>query len=159
MRKLFLIVAVSFLSLGVVSANSNRPISVDNLPQKAQQFIKKYFSQVSVTYATEDRDILSKEYEVMFAEGTKVDALILRLYNETGLLALASKSGGKENLTLLYDYARSYEAGSFKGLYNFISFINNIIDKKTTFDDTRARSGVDAVKIVTFKRKRRDEKG
>ena len=73
MRKLFLIVAVSFLSLGVVSANSNRPISVDNLPQKAQQFIKKYFSQVSVTYATEDRDILSKEYEVMFAEGTKVD--------------------------------------------------------------------------------------
>lgn len=73
MRKLFLIVAVSFLSLGVVSANSNRPISVDNLPQRAQQFIKKYFSQVSVTYATEDRDILSKEYEVMFAEGTKVD--------------------------------------------------------------------------------------
>ncbi len=73
MRKLFLIVAVSFLSLGVVSANSNRPISVDNLPQKAQQFIKKYFSQVSVAYATEDRDILSKEYEVMFAEGTKVD--------------------------------------------------------------------------------------
>ena len=73
MRKLFLIVAVSFLSLGVVSANSNRPISVDNLPQKAQQFIKKYFSQVRVTYATEDRDILSKEYEVMFAEGTKVD--------------------------------------------------------------------------------------
>ena len=61
------------MSLGVVSANSNRPISVDNLPQKAQQFIKKYFSQVSVTYATEDRDILSKEYEVMFAEGTKVD--------------------------------------------------------------------------------------
>ena len=73
MRKLFLIVAVSFLSMGVVGANSNRPITVENLPQKAQQFIKKYFSQVGVTYATEDRDILSKEYEVMFAEGTKVD--------------------------------------------------------------------------------------
>ncbi len=89
------------------------------------------------------------EYYRTIAEGVGVDTLIYKLYRETGLMALASRSGGKENLTLLYDYARSYEAGSFKGLYNFISFINNIIDKKTTFDDARARTGVDAVKIVT----------
>lgn len=89
------------------------------------------------------------EYYRTIAEGVGVDTLIYKLYRETGLMALASRSGGKENLTLLYDYARSYEAGSFKGLYNFISFINNIIDKKTTFDDARARAGVDAVKIVT----------
>ena len=89
------------------------------------------------------------EYYRTIAEGIGVDALIYKLYRETGLMSLASRSGGKENLTLLYDYARSYEAGSFKGLYNFISFINNIIDKKTTFDDARAKAGVDAVKIVT----------
>lgn len=89
------------------------------------------------------------EYYRTIAEGVGVDTLIYKLYRETGLMSLASRSGGKENLTLLYDYARSYEVGSFKGLYNFISFINNIIDKKTTFDDARARSGVDAVKIVT----------
>ena len=89
------------------------------------------------------------DYYRAIAEGIGVDSLIHKLYRETGLMSLASKSGGKENLTLLYDYARSYEAGSFKGLYNFISFINNIIDKKTTFDDARARTGVDAVKIVT----------
>ena len=88
-------------------------------------------------------------YYRTIAEGVSVDTLIYKLYHETGLLALASKSGGKDNLTLLYDYARSYEAGSFKGLYNFISFINNIIDKKTTFDDTRVGDSVDAVKIVT----------
>ena len=88
-------------------------------------------------------------YYRTIAEGVSVDTLIYKLYHETGLLALASKSGGKDNLTLLYDYARSYEAGSFKGLYNFISFINNIIDKKTTFDDTRAGGSDDAVKIVT----------
>ena len=88
-------------------------------------------------------------YYRTIAEGVSVDTLIYKLYHETGLLALASKSGGKDNLTLLYDYARSYEAGSFKGLYNFISFINNIIDKKTTFDDTRAGDAADAVKIVT----------
>ena len=89
------------------------------------------------------------EYYRAIAEGVSVDTLIYKLYHETGLLALASRSGGKENLTLLYDYARSYEAGSFKGLYNFISFINNIIDKKTTFDDTRVGDSADAVKIVT----------
>ena len=88
-------------------------------------------------------------YYRTIAEGVSVDTLIYKLYRETGLLALASKSGGKENLTLLYDYARSYEAGSFKGLYNFISFINSIIDKKTTFDDTRVGDSADAVKIVT----------
>ena len=89
------------------------------------------------------------EYYRTIAEGVGVDTLIYKLYRETGLMSLASRSGGKENLTLLYDYARSYEAGSFKGLYNFISFINNIIDKKTTFDDARAKAGIDAVKIVT----------
>lgn len=93
--------------------------------------------------------IKTLDYYRAIAEGIGVDALIHKLYRETGLMALASRSGGKENLTLLYDYARSYEAGSFKGLYNFISFINSIIDKKTTFDDARARTGIDAVKIVT----------
>ena len=93
--------------------------------------------------------IKTLDYYRAIAEGIGVDALIHKLYRETGLMALASRSGGKENLTLLYDYARSYEVGSFKGLYNFISFINSIIDKKTTFDDARARTGIDAVKIVT----------
>lgn len=73
MRKLFLIVAVVFMSLSVACANSDRPVNVADMPQKAQQFIKKYFSQVGVTYATEDREVISKDYEVMFADGSKVD--------------------------------------------------------------------------------------
>lgn len=88
-------------------------------------------------------------YYRAISEGIGVDALIYKLYRETGLLALASRGGGRDNLMLLYDYARDYEAGSFKGLYNFISFINNIIDKKTTFDDSREAGNSDAVKIVT----------
>lgn len=113
-----------------------------------------YESLVNYTKCNEEftkgRNFLEKlNYYRAISEGVGVDALIYKLYQETGLMALASKSGGKDNLTLLYDYARSYEAGSFKGLYSFISFINSIIDKKTTFDDTRAQSGIDAVKIVT----------
>ena len=88
-------------------------------------------------------------YYRTIAEGIGVDRLIYKLYHETGLLSLAARNGGKENLMLLYDYARSYESGAFRGLYNFISFINSLIDKKTTFDDTREVSGEDAVRIVT----------
>ncbi|MBQ2429719.1 MAG: PepSY-like domain-containing protein [Alistipes sp.] len=73
MRRLFLVAAVVFMSLGVACANADRPIAVENLPQKAQQFIKKYFANVGVTYVTEDRDVISKDYEVMFADGSKVD--------------------------------------------------------------------------------------
>ena len=88
-------------------------------------------------------------YYRTIAEGIGVDTLIYKLYHETGLLALAARNGGKDNLMILYDYARSYESGAFRGLYNFISFINNLIDKKTTFDDAREVSGEDAVRIVT----------
>ena len=100
---------------------------------------------------TKGDDFLKKlAYYREISEGVGVDILIHKLYRETGLMTLASRTGGRDNLTLLYDYARSYEAGSFKGLYNFISFINEIIDdKKTFFDDSRAETGVDAVKIVT----------
>ena len=73
MRKLFLIAAVVFMSLGVACAEADRPIAVENLPQQAQQFIKRYFSNVGVTFAKEDRDMHSKEYEVLFADGSTVD--------------------------------------------------------------------------------------
>ncbi|MBQ7386816.1 MAG: UvrD-helicase domain-containing protein [Clostridia bacterium] len=83
------------------------------------------------------------------AEGVGVDTLIYKLYYETGLMALASANGGKENLMLLYDYARGFEGGAFKGLYNFIAFINNLIDKNSTFDENRDADSADAVKIIT----------
>ena len=88
-------------------------------------------------------------YYRAIAEGVGVDTLLYKLYHETGLLALAASGDGRENLTVLYDYARSYESGAFKGLYNFISYINNLIDKKTTFDEPRASDNPDAVRIVT----------
>ena len=91
----------------------------------------------------------SLDYYRTIAEGIGVDELIFKLYCETSLLALAERNGGESNLMLLYDYARAFEAGAYRGLYNFISFINNIIDKKTSFDDNRELNAADAVRIVT----------
>lgn len=90
------------------------------------------------------------EYYRTIAEGVGVDTLLYKLYHETGLLSLAAKNGGADNLILLYDYARGYEAGAFKGLYNFIHFINNLTGKKDTeFDDKRDGEQGDAVRIMT----------
>ena len=95
------------------------------------------------------RFLNSLDYYRTIAEGIRVDTLISKIYHETGLLSLASRSGGLDNLNLLYDYARSYEAGSYKGLYSFISFINGILDKKTAFDDKREAGEESAVQIIT----------
>lgn len=85
------------------------------------------------------------------AEGMNVDALIYRLYNETGLLALASRNGGKENLMLLYNYARKFEGSSFKGLYNFINYVNNVAEREDGLEDNTNKLGDgNTVKIITI---------
>ncbi len=84
------------------------------------------------------------------AEGMNVDALIYRLYNETGLLALASKHGGKDNLMLLYNYARKYEGSSFKGLYSFINYVNNVAAREDGLEDSDNKvTDGNTVKILT----------
>ena len=90
-------------------------------------------------------------YYRSIAENTPIDKLIYKIYHETGLLSLASKHGGRKNLMFLYDHARSFESGAFKGLYNFISYIDNIISGKITaeFEEKRAGEEDNAVKIIT----------
>lgn len=90
-------------------------------------------------------------YYRSIAENTPVDKLIYKIYHETGLLSLASRNGGRKNLMFLYDHARSFESGAFKGLYNFISYIDNIISGKITaeFEERRAGEEENAVKIIT----------
>ena len=60
------------LLLGLMTLNAfavnDRPITFQQLPQKAQQFINTHFSGVEVLSATVDDD-----YEVYLANGTKVE--------------------------------------------------------------------------------------
>ncbi len=115
-----------------------------------------YESLVKYTEAHPDyrkgREFLERlNYYRSVAEGTPVDRLIYRIYHETGLLSLASRQGGRKNLMFLYDHARSFESGAFRGLYNFLSYIDNIISGKVSgeFDERRAGSESNAVKLIT----------
>ncbi len=83
------------------------------------------------------------------SEGVTVDALIMRLYGETGILALASRTGGKENLMLLYSYARDFEGSSYKGLHSFINYVNTIIESGEKFSPKKSEADTDSVTIIT----------
>ena len=74
MKKLFVILLAVF-SFGIISANADndRLIAKENLPQKSQQFIDRYFGSIKITYVKEEREYLEKSYEVRFADGTKVE--------------------------------------------------------------------------------------
>lgn len=89
------------------------------------------------------------------SEGIPIDRLLRHLYTETGLYTLAEngKNGksARKNLLLLYNYARKFEASSFRGLYNFISYVDEIIRRGETIPEAKGglESG-DAVRIMTI---------
>lgn len=88
-----------------------------------------------------------------------VDRLLRQLYRETCMLAYAGS--GKEirdrnavrtrrvNLLRFYEYARRFEAGSFKGLYQFISYVSGIIAEGTKIE-FGGSGATDAVSIMTI---------
>ena len=84
------------------------------------------------------------------AEGVGIDRLLSLLYAETGLEALAAKNGGTDNLRLFYEYARRFEASSFKGLYGFIHYINRLIESGASFDKAGGRENPDCVRLLTI---------
>ncbi len=84
-----------------------------------------------------------------FAEGERADTLISEIYRESGLMALASKNGSRDNLILLHSYARKFEGTEFKGLYSFISYINEIIERGETFPAAGEADESNAVRIMT----------
>jgi ATP-dependent helicase/nuclease subunit A len=88
-----------------------------------------------------------------------VDRLLRQLYRETCMLAYAGS--GKEhrdrnairtrrtNLLRFYEYARRFESGSFKGLYQFISYVSGIIEEGTKIEFGGSAAS-DAVSIMTI---------
>lgn len=74
MKKLMILLAGLFLcSAPVAYADNDKPITVDQLPEKAQQFIRQHFANEKVSLAKSERDFLEVTYEVIFTSGMKVE--------------------------------------------------------------------------------------
>ncbi|HJE87525.1 PepSY-like domain-containing protein [Rikenella microfusus] len=73
MKKILVLFVCLFSLQTVVRADNDRPITVAQLPAAAQQFIKKYFADVNVAFAKEEKDFFKTSYEVLFANGNKAE--------------------------------------------------------------------------------------
>lgn len=101
----------------------------------------------------EDKKLISflsrLHYYRTISEGLAVDKLIARLYNETGILSLGDSKKSKTNLTMLWAFARKFEKSSYKGLYNFLTYIDTIVKSGGTIAERSATISDSAVTITT----------
>ncbi len=88
------------------------------------------------------------------AEGMPVDKLLWYVYTDTDLLSLVydkENSTRRANLMLLYEYARKFESSSFRGIYNFIRYINDVLEEKAQLKSAKLEGGDSgAVKLMTM---------
>lgn len=83
------------------------------------------------------------------------DELLWYLYNDTGYYAYVSAlPGGTQriaNLKILFERAKQFEENSFKGIFNFINYINRL--KKSNMDMSNAKTlgeNANVVRIMTI---------
>ncbi|GEO63254.1 helicase-exonuclease AddAB subunit AddA [Companilactobacillus nantensis] len=89
-----------------------------------------------------------------FSNKNSIARLIWKIYQETGLLEYVSgMPGGKQraaNLHALYQRANAYEENNFKGLHQFISFIQRMQDlNKDLAQPNSIEANDDTVKVMT----------
>lgn len=74
MKKLMILSAILVtFGINTACADNDKPITVTQLPQAAQQFIKTHFPKEKVAFAKLERDFLETTYEVLFTNSTKVE--------------------------------------------------------------------------------------
>lgn len=91
-----------------------------------------------------------------YGEGRPVDQLIRYIYDTTFICdALSSDPETGEDrysdLLLFYEYARDFEYGSFKGLYNFLAYVEEMIKRSVRPAASKSGSdGKNAVSVLTI---------
>lgn len=90
-----------------------------------------------------------------FATTHRISELIWSIYERTNLLeimtALPNGAQRRVNLEALYERAASYESAGFKGLYQFINFINRMRrSQKDLAQPLLTKEATDAVRLMTI---------
>ena len=72
-NKFFLVALLCMLLQSVTCLADDKIIPVEQLPASAKTFVKKYFPQATIEYATKDTEFMGTTYEVRLSDGTKVE--------------------------------------------------------------------------------------
>ena len=74
MKKFFLVAFTLFVALSNVNADErDKVITKEQLPTAAQSLLTTHFSSLKISLVKEDREFISRNYEVIFTDGTKVE--------------------------------------------------------------------------------------
>lgn len=110
-------------------------------------------------FAKGEKFLRERENYARYAAEMPCDQLIWKIYTETGIFSILASDReqpvyetehARANLMMLYQYARSFERGGFKGLSGFIAFINEVIADKEKMDVSQFASPGEVVNIMTI---------
>ncbi len=89
-----------------------------------------------------------------WASTLPTDRLICKIYDDTGLTAVARKmedgASRRANMLLLAEYAASYESSGYKGLSAFIRYAKRVQDSTDNLSGACASDSEDAVRLMTI---------
>lgn len=71
MKKIFSIIAIS-VAFAMTAKADDRPVTFEQLPAAAQSFIKQYYPEDKISYATKDDDLILPDYTVVLVSGVKI---------------------------------------------------------------------------------------
>lgn len=73
--KKYILAALAVATLAVVPmvASNDRVITLTELPRIAQDFVSKYFATKQLSVVTLDNEVVSKTYDLIYADGTKLE--------------------------------------------------------------------------------------
>lgn len=106
-------------------------------------------------YSGENKEIVDKNSYFLdtltkyrsLATSLPIDKLLNFIYRDLSINSLDGVNS--QNLTRLYEMARKFESSSFKGLNNFISYINELIENKKVPSLTYEDADNNAVQMIT----------
>ena len=110
-------------------------------------------------FAKGEKFLCEREFYAKAAVEMPCDELIWQIYTNTGIFSILSADEERPlyeieqiraNLMMLYQYARGFERGGFKGLSGFISFINEVIADKKEIGLSQFASPGEVVTIMTI---------
>ncbi len=72
MKKHFLTL-VAVLLIGFISCAKDNLAQLEQLPTKAQEFVKTYFADYQVSYIFADKEFADVDYKIRFEDGTEIE--------------------------------------------------------------------------------------
>lgn len=107
MKKLVALFVCLFALVSVAQADNDKAIRKDQLPTKAQLFIQQHFADNKVAIAKVESDLFSKSYDVIFANGNKVE------FDQKGVWKEVDCKYSQVPLALIPDAIRKYVTANY----------------------------------------------